>query len=143
MSTEDEEAAETLWRELEGQRAHLDEECKGDVVQQEAKWCLDTLSKVVDAKANKNGIYTQSRRWWNGKVKEMRSAVEREKRLGRRAEAAAHAKPELQSSIQQSKSHKWNDYLLNLRWGEVWRAAKHTNTRVGATVEALTDRVGN
>jgi len=29
MSKEDEEAAEKLWKELEGQRAHLDEECMG------------------------------------------------------------------------------------------------------------------
>jgi hypothetical protein len=32
--------------------------------------------------------------------------------------------------------------LQNLRGGEVWRAAKVTNPRVGATVEALTDREG-
>jgi len=34
----------------------------------------------------------------------------------------------------------WDDYLQNLRGGEVWRAAQFTNPRAGATVEALTDR---
>jgi len=32
MSKEDEEAAAKLWKELEGQRAHLSEECTGDEV---------------------------------------------------------------------------------------------------------------
>jgi hypothetical protein len=31
--------------------------------------------------------------------------------------------------------------VLNLSGGEVWRAAKFTNPQVGATVEALNDRV--
>jgi len=43
-------------------------------------------------------------------------------------------------SIRQSKSRIWDDYLKNLRGGEVWRAAKFTSPRVGATVEALTVR---
>ena len=32
--------------------------------------------------------------------------------------------------------------MQNLRGGEVWRAAKFTKPRVGATVEALTDTEG-
>jgi len=36
----------------------------------------------------------------------------------------------------------WSDYLQNLRGAEVWRAAKYVDPRVGATVEALTDREG-
>jgi hypothetical protein len=36
----------------------------------------------------------------------------------------------------------WNEYLLNLKGGEVWRAAKFANPRAGASVEALTDREG-
>jgi len=35
-----------------------------------------------------------------------------------------------------------NDCLQIPRGGEVWRAAKFTNPRAGATVEALTDREG-
>jgi len=36
----------------------------------------------------------------------------------------------------------WDNYLQNLTADEVWRAAKFTNPRAGATVEALTDREG-
>jgi len=36
----------------------------------------------------------------------------------------------------------WNDYVKNLRGGEVWRAAKFTDPRAGATEEAPTDREG-
>jgi len=36
----------------------------------------------------------------------------------------------------------WNDSVQHLRGGEVWRAAKFTNPRAGATVSALTAREG-
>jgi hypothetical protein len=36
----------------------------------------------------------------------------------------------------------WNDYMQNLRGGEVWRAAKFTNPRAGATMEVLCDSKG-
>jgi len=36
----------------------------------------------------------------------------------------------------------WNDNVQNLRGGEVWRAAKFTNPRAGATLEVLTQREG-
>jgi hypothetical protein len=49
------------------------------------------------------------------------------------------ANADLQKSIRQSKSRMWNDYVQNLRGGEVWKAAKFTNPRAVATVEALTD----
>jgi len=142
MSQEDEEAAEKLWRELERERAHLGEECTGDDVEREAEWCQETLSKVLDAKAKKIRICARSKRWWNGKIKERRCALGREKRRGRRSEAAARAEAELQKSIRQSKSRMWNDKVQNLRGGKVWRAAKFTNPRAGATVEALTDIEG-
>ena len=64
------------------------------------------------------------------------------KEKGKEVRGAAHAKAELQRSIRQSKSRMWDDHLQNLRGGEVWRAAKFTNPRAGATVEALTDREG-
>jgi hypothetical protein len=53
MSKEDEKAAEKLWKEQEGHRARLDEECTGDEVEREAEWCQETLGKVLDAKAKK------------------------------------------------------------------------------------------
>jgi hypothetical protein len=142
MSKEDEKAAEKLWKELEGHRARLDEECTGDEVEREAEWCQETLSKVLDAKAKKIRICARSKRWWNGEIKERSCALGREKRRGKRSEAAAHAKAELQRSIRQFKSRMWNEYLLNLRWGEVWRAANFGNPRAGDTVEVLTDREG-
>jgi hypothetical protein len=70
------------------------------------------------------------------------SNTPREKR-GRRFEAPAHAKAELQKSIRKSNSQMSNDYLQNLRGGEVWRAAKFVNPRAGTTVEALTDGDGS
>jgi len=80
------------------------------------------------------------KRWWNGEIRDRRSALGREKRGGRRSEAAARAKEELQMSIRQSKSRMRDDYLQNPRGSEVWRAAKFTNPRAGATMEALADR---
>jgi len=142
MSKEDEEAAEKLWKALERDRAQLGEECTGDNVERDAEWCQATLSKDLDAKAKKIRIWARSKTWWNGEIKERRSAVGREKRRGRRSEAAAHAKAELQKSISQLKSRMWDDYLQNLRGGEVWRAGKFTNPRAGATVEASTHREG-
>jgi len=53
MAKEDEEAAEILWKELDGERGHLDQECTGDEVEQEAEWCQETLGKVIDANAKK------------------------------------------------------------------------------------------
>jgi hypothetical protein len=116
-SKDDEKVAEKLWKELAGQRARLDEECTGDEVEREAKWCQEMLSKVLDAKAKKIRICAQTKRWWNGEIKERRSTLGREKRRGRRSEAAAHTNAELQRSIRQSKSCMWNEYLLNLRGG--------------------------
>jgi hypothetical protein len=54
MSTEDQEAAEKLWWELERERAHLGEECREDDVEREAECCQETLSNILDAKAKKS-----------------------------------------------------------------------------------------
>jgi hypothetical protein len=52
-STEDEEAAEILWRELERGIAHLGEECTGDDVERQAEWSQEIVSKFLDTKAKK------------------------------------------------------------------------------------------
>ena len=52
-SKQDQEAAETLWKQLERERAHLGEECRGDHIEREAEWCQATMSEVQDAKAKK------------------------------------------------------------------------------------------
>jgi len=83
MSTEDEKTAEKLWKELEGQRARLEEECTGDEVERKAKSCQEMLCKVLDAKAKKIRICAQSKMWWTGEIQEWRSAFGREKRRGR------------------------------------------------------------
>jgi len=64
-----------------------------------AEWCQATLSRVLDATARKIRICARSKRWWNGEIKERRSALGIEKRRGRRSEGAAYAKAELQRSI--------------------------------------------
>jgi len=141
MTEEDEEAAKKLWMELPKERAHLDSACTEDEVEQEATWCQETLSKVLDITAKKIRICAKSKRWWNGDIKARRKALGQEKRRrGRHSEGAARAKAELQKSIRKSKSQMWSDYLQNLRGGEVWRAAKYVDPQAGATVEAVTDR---
>jgi hypothetical protein len=115
MSKQDKEAAEKLWRELESERAHLGGECTGDDVEREAKWCQESLTTVLDAKENKIIIWARSKRGWNCKLKERRSTLGREKRRGKRSEAAARAKAEPQKSIRQSKSRRWNDSVQTLR----------------------------
>lgn len=143
MSKEDLVAAGKLWRELERERAHLGVKCTGDDVEQEAEWCKETQSKVLDGNATKIRICARLNRWWKGEIKERRSALGREKRRQRRSEAAVYAKVEPQTSIRQSNSRLLNDYLQSLRESEVWRAVMFTNPRAGATMEALTARVGN
>ena len=127
LSKEEKEAAENPWRELERERAQLGKKCMGDNVEREAESCQETLSKVLDAKAKKIRICTRSKRWWNSEIKESRSALGRGKRRGRRSEAAARAKAELQKSIRESKSWMGYDYVQNLKGGEVWRVSKLTN----------------
>ena len=127
MSKEDKEVAEKLWKELEGERAHLDEKCIGVNVEREAEWCLEALSNVLNGKAKKIRIRTQSTRWLNGEIKERRSALWSKRERGSRSEAAAHTRAELQRLIWQSQSQMQNHYLLNLRGGEVWRVAMFAN----------------
>jgi len=64
----------------------------------------------------------------NEKEKEVRGGSMRESRTA-----------EVYSTV---KSRMWDVYLQNLRGGAVWRTAKFTNAKVGATVEALTDGEG-
>lgn len=66
-SKENEEAEEKHWKELEAERAHLEEECTGDKVGREAEWCQEVLRKVLDTNAKKIRIRTRSKRWWNRK----------------------------------------------------------------------------
>lgn len=73
----------------------------------------------MDANVNKIRICAQSKRWWNCEINDRRSTLGREKWKGRRSEAAAHAKAELQRLIWQSKSRMWNDYMPKRRGAEV------------------------
>jgi hypothetical protein len=84
MSKAAEEAAEKLSSDRERERAHLDEECMGDNVEREAKWCQETINKVLDAKAKIIRIRARSRRSWNSEIKERGSTLGRQKRRGRR-----------------------------------------------------------
>jgi len=142
MPEEDAEAAEKLWMELAKERIQLDAECTEDEVEQEAAWCQEAMSSVLDATAKKIRICARSKRRWNADIKGRRRTVGGERRRRRHSEEAAQAKAELQQSIRQSKRRMWGDYLQNLRGAEVWRAARYVNPRAGMTVEALTDRDG-
>jgi len=101
------------------ERAQLDALCKEDEVEQEAAWCQEAMSSVLDATAKKLSICARSKRWWNIDIKEGRRTVGRERRRRRNSEEAAQANPELQKSIWQSKRKMWDDHLQNLRVAEV------------------------
>jgi len=131
-----------LWAELAKERAHLDAECTEDEVEQEAAWCQDTMSHILNATEKRIRICAKSKRWWNADIKERRTAVGRERRRRRKLEEAAQAMAELQKSIRWSNSQMWSEYLQNLRGAEVWRAAQYANPAESMTLEALTDREG-
>jgi len=136
MMEEDVEVAEKLWMELAKERIQLDAECTEDEVEQEAAWCHEAMSSVLDATAKKIRICAMSKWWWNADIEERRGMVGRERSRRRHSEQAARAKSELQKSIQQSKRRMWGDYLQNLRGAKVWRAARYANPREGMTVGA-------
>jgi len=126
--------------ELAKEKAQLDAECTEDKVEQEAAWCQEAMSSVLDAMAKKIRICARSKGWWNTDIRERRRTVGRERRRGWNSDQAARAKAELQKSIRQSKRTMWSNYLQNLRGAEVWNAARYPNPRAGMTVQALTDR---
>ena len=69
MTEKDAEAAETLWMDLVKERAQLDAECTEDEVEQEAAWCYEARSSVLDATAKKIRLCARSKRWWNVDIK--------------------------------------------------------------------------
>jgi len=93
------EAAGKPWAELAKERAQSDAECTVDEVEQEAAWCQEAMSSVLDTTAKKIRICARSNRWWNADIKERRKTVGRGRRRRRHSEEAARAKAELQKSI--------------------------------------------
>jgi len=142
MTVEDTEAAEKLWMKLAKERTQLDAECTDHEVEQDAAWCQEAMSSVLDATAKKFRISARSRRWWNADITGRSSTVGRERRRRQPSEEAARAKVELRKSIWLSKRKIPGDYLQILGGVEVWSAARYVNPRVGTTVEASTDRDG-
>ena len=70
MTEKDAEAAEKLLMELAKERAQLDAEWTEDEVEQEAAWCQEPISSILDATAKKIRICARSKRWWNTDIKE-------------------------------------------------------------------------
>ena len=62
MTEKGAEAVEKLWRELAKERAQLDAECTADEVEQEAAWCQEAMSSVLDATGKKIRICARSKR---------------------------------------------------------------------------------
>ena len=89
MTDKDLEPAEKLWMDLAKERAHLDAECTEDEVEQEAAWCQEAMSSVLDTTAKKIRICARSKRWWNADIKERRRMVRSERRRRRNSEEAA------------------------------------------------------
>jgi len=69
LKEKDWEAAEKLRMELEKERANLDTECTEYEVEQEASWCQDPMSSVLNATANKIRNFAKSKRGWNADIK--------------------------------------------------------------------------
>jgi len=74
------EAAEKLWMELAKERAHLSAECTEDKVEQEAAWCQEAMSSLLNTTLKKLRICAKSKRWWNADIRERRKAIGSEKR---------------------------------------------------------------
>ena len=70
MTEEDMEAAEKLWADLAKKRAHLHVEFKEDEVEQEAAWCQEAMSSVLNATAKRIRISAKSILRWNADIKE-------------------------------------------------------------------------
>jgi len=58
--------------EVANERTYLDAKCMEDGVQQEAMWCQEALSRVLDITAKKNRMCAMLKRWWNGDIKPRR-----------------------------------------------------------------------
>jgi hypothetical protein len=95
--------------ELAKERTQLPAECIEDVVEQEAAWCQEAMSSVLDATAKKIRICASSKRWWNADIKERRRTVGRESRRRRHSDEATPKKAESQTSIRQSKRRMWGN----------------------------------
>jgi len=70
MTEMDAEAAKTLRTELAMERAHMDAECSEVEVEQEASWCQEAISSVLDATAKRIRICAKSKGWCNADLKE-------------------------------------------------------------------------
>ena len=69
--------------ELAKERAHLGAECTEDEEEQEAAWCQNGMSSVLNATAKKIRISAKSKKWWNANIKKRSNAVGREKKQER------------------------------------------------------------
>jgi len=128
--------------ELAKERAHLDAECTEGELEQEAAWCQEAMSSVLNATAKMMSICAKSKRRWISEIRGRRKAIGGEKQSRQNSDEAARAKAELLKSILRSKSQIWSDSWQILRVAKVWRAAQYANPGVGMTVENITDRDG-
>ena len=59
MTEKDLEAAEKLWMESAKKKAQLDAPCTDDEVEQEAAWCQEAISNILNATAKMITIYAK------------------------------------------------------------------------------------
>jgi hypothetical protein len=123
MTEEDTKAAEKLWMELAKERAHLDGECTGNEVEQEAASFQEAMGNILDARAKEIRIRAKSDRLWNADIRK-KKVIGRDKRCRRMLDEAAREKEELQKSIPQSKRKMCSKYMQNVRGAEVWRVTR-------------------
>jgi hypothetical protein len=79
ITEQDLEAVEKLRMQRAKDRAQLSAECTEDEVEQEAAWCQEAMSSVLNSTANTISICAKSKRWWNADIEETRKAVRSEK----------------------------------------------------------------
>jgi hypothetical protein len=80
ITEEEEEVVEKLWKKRERHSTCLAKKSTGDKVERVAKWCQESLSKVLDAKMNTIRICSLLKKWWNSELKERRSTLKNDKR---------------------------------------------------------------
>jgi len=95
MMDEDAKAAEKLWAELPKESSHLDVECTEDGVEQEAAWCQEAISSILNAATKEIRLCAKSKRLGIADIKERRNVVGREKGRSLNSEEVAWAKAEL------------------------------------------------
>jgi hypothetical protein len=146
MTDEQKDEAELLWLQMGENRPILNDMSFCEEVESEAAWIQDTLTDILNQKARRIRICARSKRWWNADIDSKRKAVGRAKRKLREeggAERLKSARKDLKSEIRKAKRKMWQDFLINAKQYDVWRALEFTKPAMSITIPTLSDQFGN